>query len=149
MTKVHKRGRYSAALKEKVSLEALKGEKTLQQIASENNISPELVRQWKKQAQEGVSQIFKRSKSREKALEEQNELLKSLLCKREIELEWLTKIIQGAGSLALRRQLLDEENSELSRKRQCELLGLHRSGVHPFSVPQAARESSLALAAGR
>lgn len=50
--KSHKRGRYSAALKEKVSLEALKGEKTLQQIASENNISPELVRQWKKQAQE-------------------------------------------------------------------------------------------------
>ena len=52
MTKIHKRGRYSAALKEKVSLEALKGEKTLQQIASENNISPELVRQWKKQAQD-------------------------------------------------------------------------------------------------
>lgn len=48
MTKIHKRGSYSAALKEKVSLEALKGEKTLQQIASENNISPELVRQWKK-----------------------------------------------------------------------------------------------------
>ena len=64
--KFTREGRYSAALKEKVSLEALKGEKTLQQIASENNISPELVRQWKKQAQEGVSQIFKRSKSREK-----------------------------------------------------------------------------------
>lgn len=40
MTKIHKRGRYSAALKEKVSLEALKGEKTLQQIASENLTVP-------------------------------------------------------------------------------------------------------------
>ena len=97
MTKIHKRGRYSAAMKEKVSLEALKGEKTLQQIASENNISPELVRQWKKQALEGVSQIFKRSKSREKDLEEQNDLLKSLLCKREIELEWLTKKSKELG----------------------------------------------------
>ena len=104
MTKIHKRGRYSAALKEKVSLEALKGEKTLQQIASENNISPELVRQWKIQALEGVSQIFKRSKRREKDLEEQNDLLKSLLCKREIEK------IQGAGSIEQRRQLLDEES---------------------------------------
>jgi len=47
MSKIHKGGRYSAALKEKVSLEALKGEKTIQQIASENSISPELVRQWK------------------------------------------------------------------------------------------------------
>ena len=97
MTKIHKRGRYSAAMKEKVSLEALKGEKTLQQIASENNLSPELVRQWKKQALEGVSQIFKRAKSREKALEEQNELLKSLLCKRELELEWLTKKSKELG----------------------------------------------------
>ena len=65
MTKIHKRGRYSAALKEKVSLEALKGEKTLQQIASENSISPELVRQWKKQAQEGgISNLQTQQKPR-------------------------------------------------------------------------------------
>lgn len=38
--------------------------------------------------------------------------------------------IQGAGSLVLRRQLLDKENSEISRKRQCELLGVHRSGTY-------------------
>jgi len=30
----------------------------------------------------------------------------------------------------LRRQLLDKENSEISRKRQCELLGVHRSGTY-------------------
>lgn len=40
------------------------------------------------------------------------------------------KKIQGAGSLVQRRQLLDEENSELPRKRQCELLSLHRSGTY-------------------
>lgn len=97
MTKIRKRGSYSAAQKEKVSLEALKGEKTLQQIASENNISTELVRQWKKQALEGISQIFKRTKRREKALEEQNDLLKSLLCKRELELEWLSKKSKELG----------------------------------------------------
>ena len=97
MTKIHKRGSYSAALKEKVSLEALKGEKTLQQIASENSISPEPVRQWKKQALEGMSPIFKRTKCREKALEEQNERLKSLLCKREMELEWLTNKSKELG----------------------------------------------------
>ncbi len=55
MTKIHESVRYSAALKEKVSLEALKGEKTIPQIASENSISPEPVRQCKKQAPEGVS----------------------------------------------------------------------------------------------
>ena len=65
MTKIHKRGRYSAALKEKVSLEALKGEKTIQQIVSENSIRSELVRQWKKLALEGVSQIFTHIRSRD------------------------------------------------------------------------------------
>ena len=40
------------------------------------------------------------------------------------------KKIQGAGSIIQRRQLLDEENSELPRKRQCELLSLHRSGTY-------------------
>ena len=40
------------------------------------------------------------------------------------------KKIQGAGSLVQRRPLLDEENSELPRKRQCELLSLHRSGTY-------------------
>jgi len=68
MTKIHKRGSYSAALKEKVSLEALNGEKTLRQMTSENNISTELVRQWKKQALEGISQIFKRHPKAQKSL---------------------------------------------------------------------------------
>ncbi len=79
---------------------------------------------------EGVAQIFKRTKSREKVLEEQNELLKSLLCKREPELEWLSKKIQGAGSLVQRCRLPEKEKREIPRKRQCKLLGLHRSGTY-------------------
>lgn len=47
------------------------------------------------------------------------------------------KKIQGAGSLVQRRQLLDEENNELPRKRQCELLGLHRSGTYYKPRPKA------------
>ena len=52
------------------------------------------------------------------------------------------KKIQGAGSLALRRQLLDEENSELSRKRQCELLSLHRSGTY-YKPREKANETPI------
>ena len=40
------------------------------------------------------------------------------------------KKIQGAGSIEQRRQLLDEESREIPRKRQCELLGIHRSGTY-------------------
>lgn len=44
---IHKRGRYSSAMKESVAMEALMGHKSEQQIASDYQISPELVRQWR------------------------------------------------------------------------------------------------------
>ena len=37
----------------------------------------------------------------------------------------------------LRRRLLDKEKSEISRKRQCELLGVHRSGTYYKSRTKA------------
>ena len=96
---IHKRGRYSAALKEKVATEALMGAKTTQQIAAENQISPELVRQWKSQAAAALGGVFrsKEAKARERALEAKISCLVRALCKREIELEWLAKKAKELG----------------------------------------------------
>lgn len=95
---IHKRGRYSSAMKESVAMEALMGHKSEQQIASDYQISPELVRQWKQQAMEGITGAFRKgAKSREKELEEQLVLLRNALCKREIEVEWLTKKSKELG----------------------------------------------------
>ena len=81
---IHKRGRYSSAIKESVAMEALMGHKSEQQIASDYQISPELVRQWKQQAMGGISGAFRKGvKTREKELEEQLVLLRNALCKRE------------------------------------------------------------------
>ena len=44
-----KRTNYSAEFKVKIVLEVLKGEKTLNQIATENNILPKNIINWKKQ----------------------------------------------------------------------------------------------------
>lgn len=57
---MHKRGRYSAEFKEKVALAALTGAKTHAQIASEYGISPDLVKDWKKQAREMLGECFHR-----------------------------------------------------------------------------------------
>ena len=66
------------------------GHKSEQQIASDYQISPELVRQWKQQAMEGISGAFRKGvKTREKELEEQLVLLRNALCKREIEVDEL------------------------------------------------------------
>lgn len=54
-----KRKRYSADFKAKVALEAMKEEKTITEIATRFSIHPNQVTDWKKQALEGLSDIFK------------------------------------------------------------------------------------------
>ena len=53
-----KRRRHDPAFKAKVALEALKGVKTVQQIAAEFQIHPVQVTDWKKALLEGASGVF-------------------------------------------------------------------------------------------
>ena len=97
--KIHKRGRYSAEFKEKVALEALMGAKTHAQIASEYGISPDLVKDWKKQAKEMLGECFRRG-GRKSEMEKKDERianLERLLGKREFELDWLSKKAKELG----------------------------------------------------
>ncbi len=59
------RKRYSADLKAKVALEAIRGQKTTNEIATEYGVHPTQITQWKKQALEELPQIF--SSRREQA----------------------------------------------------------------------------------
>jgi transposase len=56
MGKKHKT--YSADIKARVALEALRGQKTVAQIASEYQVHPTQVNQWKKQAMEKLRSGF-------------------------------------------------------------------------------------------
>ena len=97
--KIHKRGRYAAEFKEKVALEALTGAKTHAQIASEYGISPDLVKDWKKQAKEMLGECFRRG-GRKSEMEKKDERianLERLLGKREFELDWLSKKAKELG----------------------------------------------------
>ena len=61
------RKRYSAELKAKVALEAIKCQKTTNEIAAEYSIHPSQISQWKTQALNGLPQIFsKQEKDRDK-----------------------------------------------------------------------------------
>ena len=53
-----KRRKYSAELKAKVALEALRGEQTLAELAARYNVHPNLITKWKKQAKESLVDIF-------------------------------------------------------------------------------------------
>ena len=87
-----KRTRHSADFKGKVALDALKGLKTANEVASEYNIHPTQVSQWKKQLQDGIGEIF--SARRVKEADKQDALLSSLyeeIGRLKVELEWLKK----------------------------------------------------------
>ena len=53
-----KRRRYSAEFKAKVALEALRGELTAAQLASNHGIHQTMVGEWKRQAVEGLAAVF-------------------------------------------------------------------------------------------
>ena len=53
-----KRKQYEAAFKARVALEAVKGEKTISQVASEYGVHPNQVRQWKEHLLRVLPGIF-------------------------------------------------------------------------------------------
>ena len=53
-----KRRRFTADFKAKVAPEALRGDKTIQQIATKHKVHPNQVSTWKKQAVEGLGAVF-------------------------------------------------------------------------------------------
>ena len=64
------RKRYSADLKAKVALEAIKGQKTANEIAAEYGVHPIQIAQWEKQALDELPQIFTSGRSTHKQSEE-------------------------------------------------------------------------------
>ncbi len=55
-----KRRNFSDAFKAKVALEALHGDKTIQEIAAKYQVHPNQVSTWKRQAVEGMADVFAR-----------------------------------------------------------------------------------------
>lgn len=56
-----KRRKFTDQFKAKVALEALRGDKTIQEIAAKHQVHPNQVSQWKRQAMEGMADVFARS----------------------------------------------------------------------------------------
>ncbi len=54
----NKRKQYSAQFKAKVALAAIRGEKTVSELASQHEIHPTLVNNWKRQLSEQAGALF-------------------------------------------------------------------------------------------
>lgn len=86
---------HDSAFKTKVVLEALKGIKTLAQLALEFGIHPQQITDWKKQALDGLPTLFDSQSAKPTLSEQQREEIEEPLFqqigKLKVENDWLKK----------------------------------------------------------
>jgi putative transposase len=130
-----KRTTYSAELKSKLVIEVLKGDKTLNEIASENGITPKNLQNWKKQFLENASFAFDRSAAAKEYKEEIDILKreKDQMAKKvgelTIERDFVVEKLQSSVSSKKRKELVEPEH-KLSKSKQCKLLAISRTVLY-------------------
>ncbi len=94
-----KRRRHDPEFKARVALEALKGIKTIQQIAKEFDIHPVQVSDWKKTMAQGAASVFGSGAGKGEAadFERERSQLHAKIGQQAIELDWLTKKSKQLG----------------------------------------------------
>jgi putative transposase len=93
-----KRRQHDARFKFRVALEAAKGLKTINEIASENNLHPNQVSGWKKRMLEEGPAVFTSKSSRQEREQEAMEAeLYEQIGRLKMELEWLKKKVAPFG----------------------------------------------------
>ena len=92
------RRRHAAAFKAKVALEAAKQTKTVAELAKMYRVHPVQISQWKKQLLDGVEDLFRdgRRREREEGEARQAELYEQI-GRLNMEIEWLKKRVARCG----------------------------------------------------
>jgi len=86
------RRRFTGEFKARVALEALRGVKTVQEIAAEYGVHPVQVSQWKRLAQDGLVGVFEKPKRRDQdAAEKERARLERKIGQLTMEVEFLKK----------------------------------------------------------
>lgn len=87
-----RRRRFSAALKAKVALEAIRGQRTVAELAGEHQVHPNQISQWKKQLLDAAEALF--ADRRVKQEQRQEELVAELyqqIGRLKVEVDFLQK----------------------------------------------------------
>ena len=86
-----KRKRYNKDFKAKVAIEALKEQKTINDIAIQYQISPNQVSTWKKHLLGEASKVFEEIRTKKKDDKPSEEILYQQIGQLQVELDWLKK----------------------------------------------------------
>ncbi|MDN5052627.1 transposase [Aliarcobacter butzleri] len=126
---------YSAEFKTKIVLEVLKGDKTINEIASEYNIIPKNIQNWKNiflanavVAMEPAKAV-KEYKDEIEKLKAKNDEYAKIVGKLTVENNWMSGKLKSLDSKK-RQAIVEFKLSDISITRQSELLGIARSGLY-------------------
>ncbi len=134
-----KRTTYSTELKTKLVLELLKEEKTLVEIAKENSITPNNLKNWKKIFLENAemamepSKVVKEYKDETKQLQEKIDEYAKTVGQLTVENNWMRGKLQSSD-LSSKKTMIDYELKTLSLVQQCSLLDISRSSLYYTST---------------
>ena len=141
------RRNFSAEFKTNLVLQLLKGEKELNVLAVENDIQPNLLRNWKKEFLTNASLAFDNKREdnlREKLAEERKE--KAEYAKKvgqlTMQVDWLKKNMKKLSDLTTRVNLVRNlsTNKELPVSTGAKLLGINRTSVYYGGIPVSEEE---------
>jgi len=86
------RRKFSSEFKAKVAVEAIKGQRTVNELAREFEVHPNQIAIWKKQFLASASDVFSRGKDREaEKLQEERDRLYKKVGQLQVEVDWLKK----------------------------------------------------------
>jgi transposase-like protein len=97
------RRNHSAAFKAKVALAAIKGEKTLAELAEQFDIHPNQITQWKSQLQEGAAGVFGEAGAGQAAPPVDLKALHAKIGELALENDFLEGALTKAGLLSVKR----------------------------------------------
>ena len=89
-----KRRKFTKEFKAKVAVEAVKGQRTVNELAAEFGVHPSQIGLWKKQLFQAVPEVFGSGKDREaERLEAERDHLYKKVGQLQVEVDWLKKNI--------------------------------------------------------
>jgi putative transposase len=145
-----KRKIYPADLKAKLVLQVLEGEKTLNEIASQYEVLPKNLQNWKKQFLENMSLAFDKSavvkeyKKEIETLQKDKDLIAKKLGETIVEKEFLEGKLESLVSSKSRRDFIDTK-LPISLNKQCKLLNISKSSLYYQPVKKFSSEGELEL----
>ena len=94
-----KRKRYDLEFKARVTLEALMGVRTIQEIAREYEVHPVQLCEWKKRMAHGASEVFEveGKKEQEGDFDKERDIFHRKIGQLSVELDWLRKKSKQLG----------------------------------------------------